>query len=170
MLPKILLWPNKILEQPSEPVTMFDDELVKLSQDMIEICKRTQAWGLAAIQIGIPKQMFVLRDDKGDFGTYINPSWYFETAAKYDMPEGCLSYPGQEIVSNRYGSIVAAWTDLTGSAHSATLHGVEAQVFQHELEHCSGETLIDQLTDPKQRGKLRSEAIRIKRSGFKYRY
>jgi peptide deformylase len=170
-LPKILLWPNKMLEQKSTLVEKFDGDLAELVRQMIAICIQTKALGLSAVQIGVPINVFVVMDEAGKFQEHINPTYTALVAPKVAaMNEGCLSYPGQEIIRIRPVEIDAAWQDLTGAHHSARMTGLTAQAFQHELEHLQGLTIIDALTDLGQRAKLRSEAIRIKRAGFTYRY
>ena len=53
-LRKILIEPNPILRQVSEPVTKVGEEERKLMDDMLQTMYEAKGIGLAAIQVGIP--------------------------------------------------------------------------------------------------------------------
>ena len=59
-LMQIVTWPNPILDEPGEPVLKFDDDLKKLVSDMFETMYFAPGVGLAAVQVGIPKRLFVM--------------------------------------------------------------------------------------------------------------
>jgi len=54
MIYPIVKFGNPVLEKPSEPVTVFDDELKRLVEDMFESMYAAHGVGLAAPQIGFP--------------------------------------------------------------------------------------------------------------------
>ena len=49
-----------VLAKKAEKITIFDDKLVELANDMVEIMNHFDGIGLAAPQIGISKQLVVL--------------------------------------------------------------------------------------------------------------
>ena len=57
---KILIEPNKLLRQISEPVEKVGDEERVLMDDMLETMYEAPGIGLAAIQIGVPKRIIVM--------------------------------------------------------------------------------------------------------------
>ena len=57
---KILIEPNKVLRQVSQPVNEVNKEIQKLLDDMLETMYSANGIGLAAIQIGIPKNLIVI--------------------------------------------------------------------------------------------------------------
>ena len=57
---KILIEPNKILRQVSKPVNEVNKEIQKILDDMLETMYSANGIGLAAIQIGIPKNLIVI--------------------------------------------------------------------------------------------------------------
>ena len=57
---KILIEPNKILRQVSQPVIEVNKETQKLLDDMLETMYSANGIGLAAIQIGVPKNLIVI--------------------------------------------------------------------------------------------------------------
>ena len=56
----IIIEPNKILRQISQPVEKVGDEERELMRDMLETMYSASGIGLAAIQIGIPKRIIVM--------------------------------------------------------------------------------------------------------------
>ena len=57
---EIVTWPNPMLDTPADPVTEFDDDLKKLVSDMFETMYAAPGVGLAAVQVGVPKRLFVM--------------------------------------------------------------------------------------------------------------
>jgi peptide deformylase len=60
MVYPIVKFPDPILQRPAEPVTVFDEDLKKLVDDMFESMYIAHGIGLAAPQIGIPKRLTVI--------------------------------------------------------------------------------------------------------------
>ncbi|HKP46221.1 MAG TPA: peptide deformylase, partial [Pyrinomonadaceae bacterium] len=59
-LMKIVTWPHAVLDTPGDPVTEFNDELKILVSDMFETMYAAPGVGLAAVQVGVPKRLFVM--------------------------------------------------------------------------------------------------------------
>ena len=57
---KILVEPNKLLRKVSQPVKEINKEIKSLMDDMLETMYSANGIGLAAIQIGIPKNLIVI--------------------------------------------------------------------------------------------------------------
>ena len=57
---KILIEPNKLLRQISQPVDEVNKEIQSVMDDMLETMYSANGIGLAAIQIGIPKNLIVI--------------------------------------------------------------------------------------------------------------
>jgi peptide deformylase len=74
---KILHYPDKRLRIPGEPVTDFGPELQALVDDMAETMYAAPGVGLAATQIGIAKQLFIVDVSSGegpnDLRVFVNP-------------------------------------------------------------------------------------------------
>ena len=62
---KILHYPDKRLRVPGEPVTDFGPELQTLIDDMAETMYAAPGVGLAATQIGVSKQLFIVDVSSG---------------------------------------------------------------------------------------------------------
>src|SRR2546422_11102564 len=94
---KLVTWPNPILEAPADPVTKFNGDLKKLVNDMFETMYAAPGVGLAAVQVGVPKRLFVMDcsggKDPAQRIVMINPEVVAQEG-KQDGDEGCLSFPG----------------------------------------------------------------------------
>ena len=94
---EILVVPNPVLKQVSQPVDKVDDDLRALMDDMLETMYDAPGIGLAAIQIGVPKRVIVMDlagpDEEKAPRYFVNPEilWASEDTAPYE--EGCLSIP-----------------------------------------------------------------------------
>lgn len=101
--------------------------------------------GLAAPQIGVMTRAFVMKVGAGWMGCF-NPIVLSDNGGSDVGIEGCLSYPGLRATIARPKTIRASWLDETGIAHTATMSGLQARCFQHELDHLNGKTIKDRLT------------------------
>ena len=96
MIYPIVKFGNPVLEKPAEKVTVFDEELQKLTEDMFESMYAAHGVGLAAPQIGIGRRIAVVditfKEDPGAKLVLINPE-IIHTEGKHTQSEGCLSLP-----------------------------------------------------------------------------
>src|SRR5258708_13226652 len=94
---QIVTWPNPVLDAPADPVTKFDEDLKKLVNNMFETMYAAPGVGLAAVQVGVPKRLFVMDcsggKDPAQRIVMINPE-VIAQEGKQDGDEGCLSFPG----------------------------------------------------------------------------
>ena len=104
MIKKIITIPNKILRSKSKRIGYVDDSIRNLANDMIAT---TLDWdhdsefgaALAAIQVGEPLKLTVVRNDFDDpkskeFTTLVNPEIVKVSTEMISDIEGCLSVPG----------------------------------------------------------------------------
>jgi len=129
-------------------------EYLKLSQDEDYAKKHNikSGIGLAAIQIGILKRMFVVYYDDGETVTQyqlVNPKIIEYSVKKCALKdgEGCLSvdvnHPG---IAHRYYKIkMAAFDALTNQDIVITAKGFDAIVLQHEYDHLDGLFFYDRI-------------------------
>lgn len=90
--------------------------------------------GLASNQIGSNLRVFVVKI-RGKFRAFINPSFTPQSMMR-DSVEGCLSFPGKQTTTRRYGIIFTS--PPIRKRKGLFLNGIEAVAFQHELDHLSG--------------------------------
>ena len=125
-----------ILTNKSEPFNLEHD--MPILMDMLDTANahKDNCAGLAAIQIGEPKCVILVRN--GDkFIPFINPIIIKMGNKTYVTEEGCLSLDGKRSVK-RHASVMVAWTDLKGKRRVQTFTGYIAQIIQHEVDHLNG--------------------------------
>lgn len=133
----VCLWQN--LEQDKKRYQGYSAEMIQLMIEQVGI-------GLAANQVGLNLQMFVMRKQSGEYLTCINPKlvsigtdWHGDIPMS-TMEEGCLSFPGVHYNIKRPKQITVEWTDYASNDHGADLEGMDARVWLHEYDHCQGIT------------------------------
>ncbi|CAA9375449.1 MAG: Peptide deformylase [uncultured Pyrinomonadaceae bacterium] len=144
---KITEYPEKVLAEIGKPVTVFDEELENLCADMFETMYEAEGVGLAAQQIGLPMQLFVM-DCEGVKLVAANPE-IIATTGEQSNSEGCLSIGKVPAIVVRAERATLRAQDAKGEWFEHTAEGYAARCFQHETDHCNGKLFIDRL--PKMR-------------------
>ena len=105
---------DEILKKKSREIEEIDDRILELLDDMVETMHKYNGVGLAAVQVGILKRVFVidLYDDKGPI-VFINPI-ILKTKGEREVEEGCLSFPNQFAKVVRPDEVTAEYTDRNG--------------------------------------------------------
>jgi peptide deformylase len=153
---------DPVLARPCRPVTVFDDELRRLVEDMFATMYDAPGVGLAANQVGVDLAVFVIdcEDDEQDrlVGHVVNP--VLEPAAESRElevdEEGCLSVPGPSTDVPRLAHAVVTGVDVSGAPVRLEGHGRAARCLQHETDHLNGYLYLDRLPS-KQRRRVLAE-------------
>jgi len=146
----ILTVPNPVLKQVSKPVERVDDDLRRLMDDMLETMYAAPGIGLAAIQVGVPKQVIVMdlarQDEPPQPRYFVNPEilWASEDTAPYE--EGCLSVPEVYDEVDRPARVKLRYLDYHGKEVTEEAEGLFAVCIQHEMDHLKGVLFIDHLS------------------------
>jgi len=146
----ILTEPNKILRQISKPVKKVGKDEQKLMDDMLETMYSANGIGLAAIQIGIPKQIIVMdlskQEEKKEPRYFVNPIIKNKSKELSTYEEGCLSVPGQFAEIERSSECEVEYLDYNGKKQFLSAKGLLATCILHEWDHCLGRLFIDYLS------------------------
>ncbi len=165
---KILDETDKKLRLVSKEVSFpLSKEDKKTINDMLTYLKMSQieeyselydlraGMGLAYIQIGIPKRIFVIVEelDNNEFKNYviINPKiiTHSEEIIYVGEGEGCLSVNREvEGIVPRYARITVEAQDINGNPFKIRVREDISVAFQHEIDHLNGILFIDKI-DPK---------------------
>jgi peptide deformylase len=147
---------NPVLHSRADEVVDFDDELIKLVEDMYETMDAAPGVGLAAPQIGVAKRIFTYNwiEDDGTHkrGVVINPVLELGPIST-EMPdddeesEGCLSFPGYRFGLKRADKATVTGVDLHQQPVRIEAEGWFARIFQHEFDHLEGTLYVDRLID-----------------------
>jgi peptide deformylase len=159
-------FPDPVLSMAASTVTSFDDDLVKLVDDMLETMYDAPGVGLAAPQIGVPKRVFVADIGDGPF-VMVNPE-LVEASGKWKFEEGCLSVPGRYWTIKRPDYARAVGQGVEGEPVMFEGEELMGRVLQHEIDHLGGILLLERLSTRARRAALsdlRSEALDAQRKG-----
>ena len=124
-----------ILKTKSSPAT--PDEVASILQDLNDTLDLKRGIGLSAIQIGIPKNVAIIRheDVKIDL---INPEILERDEKIIVKDEGCLSLAGIKITTDRYNYI-----KIDNNGKIEEYRGLLAICVQHEVDHLRGLLIIN---------------------------
>lgn len=181
MFRKVLIHPNKILRAPNEIVENIED-VQELIKDLIDTCNVQMGAGLAAPQIGVNKQVVVIKpkvfgkenpdpsEYNPDFMVIVNPQLE-NTGDMIKWKEGCLSIP--DLVGNveRNETTLIKYTSEKGESKRLIAEWPLSGGLQHECDHLLGKLFIHRMDKRKAaflidhwRRKKRKAEIKAKRA------
>ena len=151
---RLVIWPAESLKYMVPP---FNDEqitspLVKTTAEaMIAAMYKHFGVGLAAQQVGVPQQMFVMdanwigeekKEEDKHPRIFINPRVLEvgkDVIQMTDPGEGCLSFPyGYRSPVRRVDRVHLEWRNLDGSTEEAWFEDMESIIIKHEVDHLMG--------------------------------
>ena len=141
-------WLDPVLRKKGEPIDNIDEALVKLTEDMYETTLDAKGAGLAANQVGLPYNLFVVdmgvEKDEHDLITLINPV-ITAMEGEETSEEGCLSIPEVYATLKRALKVEIKGIDINGNDIRFESEGFLARAFQHEMDHLNGFLFWDNL-------------------------
>lgn len=147
----ILRYPDARLHKTASPVTVFDDPLKKLVQDMVATMYAAPGVGLSATQVDVHKQVVVLdvSERHDSLVVLVNPE-IVEASGVSDIEEGCLSVPGVYDIVERAERVRVRAYDQNGKQFTLEAQGLLAVCIQHEMDHLKGKVFVEYLSQLKQ--------------------
>jgi len=181
MILEITQHDHPALRTKGRPVEKVDAKIRRLAEEMIETMRAAEGIGLAAQQVGLPLQLFVLDvphmkdrpsamrvDGKQvDFEPFmpmvlVNP--VIETFGRTRVGnEGCLSFPGLRGDVHRPVSVRVNALALTGEEMKFEADGLLARAVQHEFDHLQGILFIDRMSEEDRLEELPEEIRQLAR-------
>lgn len=144
----ILEYPDNRLRKKASAVSVVDNELRTIIDDMFETMYAAPGIGLAATQVNVHKRLLVLdiSEDKNEPLVFINPEITVLDENPLGYEEGCLSVPGyyEEVCRPRRIKVQAL--DRNGTAFEMEAEGLLAVCLQHEVDHLEGKLFVDYLS------------------------
>jgi peptide deformylase len=168
MIRNVILYPDRRLETPCDPVMEFDTpDLHQLVADLFETMYYHEGLGLAAPQIGVMKQVAVIDPSSGgDSGKkiiLINPR-ITDMQGAQSGGEGCLSFPGLVEQIARSMSIAVDARDPSGATIRLQCDGLLSRAAQHEIDHLAGILFLRRMSSLK-RELIRRRIRKMLRAG-----
>lgn len=144
---RIRKYGEEILRKRSKEVENIDGKIEKLIKSMKETLIQVNGIGLAAVQIGVLKRIFVAYDkERNNFITLINPEIVEKKGEEIDL-EGCLSFPEIYFSIKRVKEVTVEGYNEKGKKIVVLGKGIMARCFQHEIDHLNGILIIDYATE-----------------------
>ena len=137
---------DEILRKKSREITESDILLEKnqnLIDDMLETMYHYNGVGLAAVQVGMLKQIIVIdvEDGKGPY-VLINPK-ILKTKGSKECEEGCLSFPNEFGKVIRPTEVIVEYYDREAKKVKLKAKDLLAQAVCHEIDHLNGIVFVD---------------------------
>ena len=149
MIYPIVKFGDPVLEKPCAPITVFDEELRKLVDDMFESMYAAHGVGLAAPQIGIGKRIAVIdvtfKEDPEAKIVLVNPE-IIHTEGRLTSNEGCLSLPEFREKVTRPRNVTARAQNVEGKTFEVSGEDLLARALVHETDHLNGKLYINHIS------------------------
>jgi peptide deformylase len=164
---EVVKYPDPVLSKRGAPVTVFDDKLKTLVEEMFESMYAAHGIGLAAPQIGLSQRLTVIdisfKKNPEEKIVLINPE-IIEREGKQFEEEGCLSLPEIREKVRRSARVKVKAQDVDGNWFEIEGEELLARAFQHEIDHLDGILFIDHLSRLK-RDLVKSRIKKMQKNG-----
>ncbi|MBQ9940238.1 MAG: peptide deformylase [Clostridia bacterium] len=128
---------DEILRKKSRPVEQITPRILTLLDDMRETLEDIGGAGLAAVQVGVLRRIYIVIDENGKLYELINPEIIY-TAGEQEELEGCLSLPGVWGITRRPAKVTVRALNRKGETVEYTGEELLARAFCHEYDHLDG--------------------------------
>ena len=148
----------------------------ELTRAMLFTMRKVGGVGIAAPQVGKSIQLTVVeikkskvRPDTRPFpvSVIVNPKITKRSKEIISDWEGCFSLPDVRGLVPRHKSVEVHYYDAYGKRRIKKLTGLQARVFQHEIDHLNGILYVDRIKDMKTLMTLEEFKKRILQKGLK---
>lgn len=182
MFRKVLVHPHKSLRVSNNEKIKNIEDAKGLIEDLIDTCNVMMGAGIAAPQIGVNKQVVVIKPSvfgkenpdpseyNPEYMVIINPTLQ-NTGDTITWKEGCLSLPSLEGKVNRSETTLIKYTSENGEEKRLIAEWPFSGGIQHECDHLEGKLFIHRMDKKKAafmldrlRRKKRKERIKAKRA------
>lgn len=163
----VVVWPDERLRQPSVAITAIDASVRALYQDLVDSMYAENGLGIAALQLGDARRMFIVepklagRDETEPPVAFLNPEILETSDEQQDSEEGCLSFPDIYIKVKRPLRCKVRAMGLDGQLFEITGEGLLARCLLHEHDHLTGKLLVD-FVGPLKRQMIKKKLLKVK--------
>jgi peptide deformylase len=163
----VVVWPDDRLRQPSIAIEVVDSSVRALYQDLVDSMYAENGLGIAALQLGDARRMFIVeprlagRDPTELPVAFINPEVVWTSDEQQDSEEGCLSFPEIYIKVKRPLRARVRAMGLDGQLFELEGEGLLARCLLHENDHLTGKLLVD-FAGPLKRQMIKKKLQKVK--------
>ena len=160
----ILRYPDPRLHKVAQPVSVIDDRLRALIDDMFDTMYDAKGIGLAATQVDVHQRLIVIdvSEERDQRLVLINPELVWTSDERVKGDEGCLSVPGIYDGVERAERVKVCALDEQGQAREIEADGLLAVCIQHEMDHLMGKVFVEYLSPLKQ-GRIKTKLLKAER-------
>lgn len=135
---------DEILNKVSKEVKEVTPKISELIDDMFDTMYESEGCGLAAVQVGVLKRIFVIDVTGEDPMVFINPT-IIEQSGSQTGDEGCLSVPMKvgQVTRPNYVKIRAFDEEMNEFETEGT--ELMARAICHEYDHLNGKLYVDKV-------------------------
>ena len=151
---KLAYFGNPVLRKKGAPIEEITPEIKQIVEDMIDTMHAHKGIGLAAPQISLSLQLFIIcvptetgegEWDEGELKVFINPK-ILSTSDEFSVyEEGCLSIPKVYADVARPYKVRVRAQNLEGAFFEEDFTDLEAHAVMHENDHVNGVLFIDRI-------------------------
>ncbi len=162
-----VIWPDSRLREPTVEVTSFDDSLRELYRDLCDSMYAENGLGMAAVQIGDNRKIFIVEPKLAGFTdkdlpvAFINPVVLESSDEIQDSEEGCLSFPDIYIKVKRPMRTRVRAQGIDGATFEISGEALLARCLLHENDHLTGKLLVD-FVGPLKRQMIKKKLQKLK--------
>ncbi|MBP6994472.1 peptide deformylase [Candidatus Woesebacteria bacterium] len=158
LLPIVELGNPMLRKVAKKAMFPLQDDTLKLIQNMFFTMFETNGVGIAAPQVGVSLQIFIVASRPNKRYPYapkmkptvmINPSVTSEGNMTVVDWEGCLSVPNIRGLVPCSDTVSVEYQDKLGKQHTRTFSGFPARIIQHEFAHIRGLLFTDRVKSSK---------------------
>ncbi|GLC59551.1 hypothetical protein PLESTB_001499500 [Pleodorina starrii] len=147
---QIVKYPDPRLRAVNARIGVFDESLLRLAKEMIEVMYQDDGVGLAAPQVGVNVRLMVFNPEgrarPGNESILVNPEIVESVGGKELGEEGCLSFPRIYGDVERSRQITIKALDAKGQPVKLQLTDPwVSRIFQHEYDHLQGVLFHDRM-------------------------
>jgi peptide deformylase len=133
---------KRLLEKPSRFIAPSSPDLQRLILHLEQTVRHQGGMGIAAVQIGIPVRLILVRRRDGEggerFQAFLNPKIIGRSSTRLASWENCLSVPWGYRFTYRPAQITLRFQAAKAKTQVEILKGEEAVVLQQEIDHLNG--------------------------------
>jgi len=147
----IYIYGEKVLSTPGVDIDSDYPDLKQLIENMFETMSNASGIGLAAQQVGLAINLFVIDLTSYKEGdellknfrkVFINSEILEFSDEERKVDEGCLSIPGVYLPITRPEKIKLKYYDENFVEHTEWFDDIAARCIQHEYDHTRGELFL----------------------------
>lgn len=135
---------DEILRKKSKEISVVDDRIRTLLDDLVETMYENDGVGLAAPQVGILKRAVVIDVEDGNVYKMVNPKLIQKSGEQVGQ-EGCLSVPEKKGIVKRPMNVTVEYTNENGKQVTLKAEDLLARAICHEIDHLDGVLFVDRV-------------------------